>query len=1037
MAPKPKTKGAQPKAAQPKAAQPKAAQPKAAQAKAAEKPADCKTQQEACQTPSQKAAATVSSMSTSPVHNHRRVAADILAPLLDYVEEMEKSDVRPIAYAGIQAFDCANYAQEMSDKGKYTCVAFESDVWPNYGSIVRSYKHHFCTSDGLLTDKICQPQHAGTWEVADKSVFRMGWLMGFAQARETKAMDVVKRFEEASCSVAVTFQLVVSDDEFGVLRRQLEENIKSDALTAQLFGYKECLQTHQVSESLKRQNKPHTSSDVAAWFSKINFAEETIGQKTVECHLKIVKRMTEVAINHLDGLEYAFGKTHPLAKWAALDTLCGKTSCPKNLPLQDKLLNFVVAGIHVRLLRGTLAQNVREDIRHKVIPCFLALRRISHYVAWKIQCKNIGTVFGDWSDFHIMFPRGKFMELAGGNTPEVTAFTEKFVRPSERAAATGLHMLYDGNADHILLKCLSRDSNMSAEGILASSDFASEDLFDLDKILQLHEEETAPPPPPSTTPAAGEQDSQTAASESVVDDGNDSQATLVLGQHLTSDHSVEKPVVDELLAENEDEQVISKENEMVRQMLESDLFPSLTLPSLALDSFHNVSPDAVQNMYSFASSRQVLTFKKPCLTQYATFIEEPDNSKWKEALAQSGGKVDRVLYIYDATCRYDRAALSGKTYRLLPPLDESHYQSVLTSLLAPEGDPSATDTFFRKNDLLFLKDARRSSNFNKMGRIVRQILKMCPMSDYPKKPLAVPVRLCYHNNEFTKDGYVRKNGSMGKITSRIALPDPVENMFVFGKTKCTMETRERKWLDLPGSNYTRSLQGLSIRTQSEANIMVKRDVLSQMMKKVGAASSSSDKAASQPDSDGEVPDPSDHMPGEQQDSQGSEPIPDGANTDDRCCQWFAWSPSELFWAEMFNLYGVRRPGTYRIVDFTPGPGMAALQAVRERVPYVAFCLPSQSDALRQTLTFQIMLEVVRGVNNGFTRRVLSRVRSLDGGHSSNGDGRIDGSNSQTNELQESQTEQPEPRPTLKRKRQMSDLQSNDSRSNASDSDPEV
>ena len=32
----------------------------------------------------------------------------------------------------------------------------------------------------------------------------------------------------------------------------------------------------------------------------------------------------------------------------------------------------------------------------------------------------------------------------------------------------------------------------------------------------------------------------------------------------------------------------------------------------------------------------------------------------------------------------------------------------------------------------------------------------------------------------------------------------------------------------------------------------------------------------------------------------------------------------------------------------------------------------------------IMLELVRGTNNGFSRRVLSRARSLNGSHSENG-----------------------------------------------------
>ncbi|CAE7216600.1 ygeX, partial [Symbiodinium natans] len=244
---------------------------------------------------------------------------------------------------------------------------------------------------------------------------------------------------------------------------------------------------------------------------------------------------------------------------------------------------------------------------------------------------------------------------------------------------------------------------------------------------------------------------------------------------------------------------------------------------------------------------------------------------------------------------------------------------------------------------------------------VRQAVK--GDSEYPKKLMNTPVRLCCNNLEFTKDGYVRKNSSKACKTGRIALPDPVENLFILCKTKCQTETRPRKFLDLPGSNYTRSLQGLSIRSGAEEE---------------------HDMAAGAGDEDHEGDESDTKAEGEAADSQTvdgePETTPEESVKSDQTMTWFAWSPSEMFWAEMYNLYGVRRPATWKIIDFTPGPGLAALQAARQCVPYVAFCLPGQSDTLRQSLTFQIMVEIVRGVNNGFTRRAISRVRSLTGGH---------------------------------------------------------
>ena len=60
-----------------------------------------------------------------------------------------------------------------------------------------------------------EPPEIGDWEVADKSLFRMAWQYAFAQARRGKKDETIKAFQTASLSVAVTFKLLVSDDEFG------------------------------------------------------------------------------------------------------------------------------------------------------------------------------------------------------------------------------------------------------------------------------------------------------------------------------------------------------------------------------------------------------------------------------------------------------------------------------------------------------------------------------------------------------------------------------------------------------------------------------------------------------------------------------------------------------------------------------------------------------------------------------------------------------------------------------------------------------
>ena len=368
------------------------------------------------------------------------------------------------------------------------------------------------------------------------------------------------------------------------------------------------------------------------------------------------------------------------------------------------------------------------------------------------------------------------------------------------------------------------------------------------------------------------------------------------------------------------------------------------------------------------------------ISQYVTLFDAPDNTRWSETLhAKLDGRSlpsdHRTLYVYDACSRYDRPALSGKTWRILPQLDESHFTNCIEALFEKKSDQNDVDEcFFNANDMLLLKDGRRTVTSSKMVKNVRGVLKGRP--SFPKKILNNPIRCVYTNQEFTKDGYVRKH-SQKVCKGRISLPDPLENLFLLTKVSASTELRERKYLDLPGTNYTRSLQGLALRSAQEAAVQVKRVAMAAMMKALGKPLAESDQGSTG----------TDISVGSEKPAQDEEQQDPSAEIEADGVEWFGWAASECFWQEILHLYcgpgGVVRNRT-AVVDFTPGCGLLALACARERIPYVAFCLPKQSEALRQMLMLHIMLELVRGTNNGFSRRVLSRARSLNGSHSENG-----------------------------------------------------
>lgn len=91
--------------------------------------------------------------------------------------------------------------------------------------------------------------------------------------------------------------------------------------------------------------------------------------------------------------------------------------------------------------------------------------------------------------------------------------------------------------------------------------------------------------------------------------------------------------------------------------------------------------------------------------------------------------------------------------------------------------------------------------------------------------------------------------------------------------------------------------------------------------------------------------------------------------------------SETFWREFLHLYAHEKgAASTGVVDFTVGCGLLALASARSGIRYAGYCLnATHREAVLQSLTVMISLEIARNVNDGFLkRRVLSPERSLGG-----------------------------------------------------------
>ena len=101
-------------------------------------------------------------------------------------------------------------------------------------------------------------------------------------------------------------------------------------------------------------HEPDTNENIAKFLNKCKVKEDgkNITKDRVGMMVKIHSRFKDPKLRRLIvDLDDKFGAlNHDLGQVACLDILCSKTAHPKNVPLQDALLQWVVTGISLGAL---------------------------------------------------------------------------------------------------------------------------------------------------------------------------------------------------------------------------------------------------------------------------------------------------------------------------------------------------------------------------------------------------------------------------------------------------------------------------------------------------------------------------------------------------------------------------------------------------------------------------------------------------------------------------------------------------------------
>ena len=104
---------------------------------------------------------------------------------------------------------------------------------------------------------------------------------------------------------------------------------------------------------------------------------------------------------------------------------------------------------------------------------------------------------------------------------------------------------------------------------------------------------------------------------------------------------------------------------------------------------------------------------------------------------------------------------------------------------------------------------------------------------FTKRPLLQPFRVHYPNSEFTLNGYA--GAKYWQSTSgRPHLPDPAEAVWVLAAKNAKTPSRDRLYVDVPGTNLTRGLSGATMKSAEEHELQIPKTTHMQICKDMKA-----------------------------------------------------------------------------------------------------------------------------------------------------------------------------------------------------------
>ena len=468
-------------------------------------------------------------------------------------------------------------------------------------------------------------------------------------------------------------------------------------------------------------------------------------------------------------------------------------------------------------------------------------------------------------------------------------------------------------------KAVQSDFLIPAEVCMARPEWKEKEIFNLDEVTELHTKAARPPalegpPPPVAEPT-------------VAADVNASvEASANAGQVETAEQSASQWLPGGMEPEQQ-----------AAQRTVTEHFPHLVLSDSQCDMLKRVSAEKLEAVLTHARVRAGRNI--------SIIVGEPLTADF-HGMDRADKRTHLLVWDVKAASTNTSDNGLGKPWRYTPPYAATQTKALgkvmKTCFGKSKDEVEEQDRLMRPNDMAIFLDGRVPTVQRDIKKQLTANLKGLPTQFTPTRQI-VPFEFFYDNHEWVVDTQAMP-GRCSRSRFHACMPTHVEVGFAVIGKDFEVETRERRWLGLPGSNRSRGWSGNSLQDDGH-HIYVTRATLAQMY-------------------------PEKQISEKMESGSGSEA--GEVDLAEKVIAW-PWQAPESFWKEFFNSVA---DGSKLVVFSSTPAGPACLAAARLGATYMGW-VPNttQRSVLMEFCILHIALDLVCG-NRDWGHRFLSRAQSL-------------------------------------------------------------